>query len=204
MMKNIFSAIENLVINNRRTLIAIAGPPAAGKSTVSEELITYFGSTATILPMDGFHLDNQILMNRGILQRKGSPESFDFNGFLNMIKRIKAGENVIAPKFDRGMDLSVAGAIEIRDQNLIIIEGNYLLFNEQPWISLQDYWSFAIWLEVKESILKSRLIQRWIDYGYDKQGAQERAVSNDLPNMKRVIDSKFINKNLASITVTNG
>ena len=56
-----------------RKLIAIAGAPGSGKSTLAEELAHQLGPTAAVMPMDGFHLDNDALHAMDLFHRKGAP-----------------------------------------------------------------------------------------------------------------------------------
>jgi pantothenate kinase len=51
--------------------------------------------------MDGFHLDNAILTARGLLPRKGAPETFDALGFVRMVERLGTDAEVVIPGFDR-------------------------------------------------------------------------------------------------------
>ena len=64
-------------VGRPRILVAIAGAPGSGKSTLAAELALELGHTAAAVPMDGFHLDNDELQGRGLLHRKGMPETFD-------------------------------------------------------------------------------------------------------------------------------
>ena len=83
-----------------RRLVALAGPPATGKSTLAGALcerLSRDGQSAVVVPMDGFHLDNRILEARGLLARKGAPETFDADGFIALIRRLKSGAEVVAP-----------------------------------------------------------------------------------------------------------
>jgi pantothenate kinase len=96
-----------------RKLVAVAGPPASGKSTFAALLCDTLkreGMLAQTVPMDGFHLDNRLLDARGLRARKGAPETFDIQGFVALVQRLKQGGDVVYPVFDRDRDLAVAGA----------------------------------------------------------------------------------------------
>ncbi len=80
--------------DGRRHLVAVAGAPASGKSTLAATMaddLTRKGRAACVLPMDGFHLDNRILDARGLRQRKGAPETFDLRGFAALLRDLAAG-----------------------------------------------------------------------------------------------------------------
>jgi pantothenate kinase len=170
-----------------RVLIAIAGPPGAGKSTLAEALADQVAGAA-VVPMDGFHLDNTVLEQRGLLARKGAPESFDAAGFLNMVTRLKRGEEVVIPVFDRARDIAIAGARVIGpEQRVLLIEGNYLLLDRAPWNGLAGFWDLTIGIEVPLPELEARLVQRWRDHGLTQGAAVARAMSNDIPNAQLVV-----------------
>ena len=152
----------------KRILVAIAGAPAAGKSTMSETLARLLpAGSAVVVPMDGFHFDDLILEARGQRQRKGAPETFDFAGFKVLLTRIRANEPDIAiPVFDRSIELSRAGAEIISgDVKFVLVEGNYLLLDEEPWSQLAPLFDFTIYVDVPRDELERRLLQRWDDHG---------------------------------------
>ena len=96
---------------HKRLMVAIAGPPGAGKSTVADALAIALNHRlsdhpAEVVPMDGFHYDNAILDARHLRARKGAPETFDADGFLALIRRLRTEQGDIAtPVFDRNVDL---------------------------------------------------------------------------------------------------
>ncbi len=192
----LFKVIDELrkkAVQKERYLIAIAGPPGAGKSTFSEELRLQLGpERAAVVSMDGFHYDNLILKQRGMLARKGAPETFDFNGFEILLGRIRDGEQRIAfPVFDREADLARAGAgIVDQDVKFVIVEGNYLLLDENPWSRLSAYFDVSIFIEVPKAELTERLEERWKTHGFSQRDAEVRVATNDIPNIDRVLSAR--------------
>jgi len=178
-----------------RLIVAIAGPPGAGKSTMSDYLRDAINKgddgPAVVVPMDGFHLDNAILDERGLRSRKGSPPTFDCTGFAALLERLKnASEDIVIPAFDRTLDLARAGASIVRDEHqVLLVEGNYLLLSQEPWTRLAPFFDMTIFLDVPFAELERRLIQRWLDYGHTEDAARERALSNDIPNAELVVSA---------------
>lgn len=171
-----------------RFIVAIAGPPGAGKSTLAAAVVAALGPGARLVPMDGFHYDNAVLIARGLLPRKGAPETFDAAGFVALIRRLRTDEAEVAiPVFDRAADLGRAGAEVVRPEDrILIIEGNYLLLDEPPWDALAPLFDLTVALEVAEEELERRLVRRWRDHGLSPEAAEQRARSNDLPNARRM------------------
>ena len=182
--------IKELAKNSNRVIVAIAGPPGSGKSTFVEKLKRKLDN-AVVVPMDGFHLDNVILEERNLMPRKGSPQSFDADGYVNLISRLRDNQGtVLAPIFDRDRDLSRAGAIEINEQvEIVLTEGNYLLLEQSPWSQLGAVFDLTVFLEVPSEILRKRLIKRWLNQGLSVNEAVARAESNDLINATLVNNS---------------
>lgn len=171
-----------------RLHLAIAGPPASGKSTTAERLAQALGPVAQVIPMDGFHLDNATLSARGRLHRKGAPDTFDVAGFAAMLTDLRAGTLRTYPTFDRRADATVPEGGRIRAQaRIFLIEGNYLLLERDGWRNLAPFWDKTIFLPVAEEVLRARLIQRWLDHGLSQDAARARAEDNDLPNALTVM-----------------
>ena len=170
-----------------RFALAVAGPPGSGKSTLADQLSAQIERPSCVIPMDGFHLDNRTLETRGLLARKGAPETFDLRGFSELIDRLLDGRTVLYPTFDRVSDAVVPdGGSVPPGTEILIFEGNYLLFDETDWAELNRRWDASVWIEVPEDVLQERLVQRWRDHGLSEQAAQDRASQNDMRNAQRI------------------
>ncbi|GAB5462983.1 nucleoside triphosphate hydrolase [Hoeflea alexandrii] len=179
--------------DEQRFIIALSGPPGAGKSTLSEMLVAEFsrrGQTAAIVPMDGFHLDNAVLEARRTLARKGAPFTFDADGYAVLLQRLRKtpAAEVAVPVFDRVLDLARAGGrIIAPEHRFLIAEGNYLLLDEDPWKQLADMFDLTVMLKADPGELRRRLVDRWLAHGLDPEQALARALSNDIPNAELVV-----------------
>lgn len=167
-----------------RVLVALAGAPGSGKSSLAEALVARLPD-AVLVPMDGFHLDDRVLEARGLLARKGAVETFDAEGFAALVERLAVpGSEVVFPVFDRSREIAVAGAgIVAPHHRIVVIEGNYLLLDDAPWNRLR--YDFRVWLDVPEAELERRLTARW--QGHGKDATQVAAhLENDLANARHV------------------
>ncbi|NTJ40984.1 nucleoside triphosphate hydrolase [Agrobacterium larrymoorei] len=178
---------------SKRFILAIAGPPGAGKSTLADALrdaLIDRGEKAEVLPMDGFHMDNGILEDRGLLARKGAPQTFDVRGFSDIIDAVrKADEEVLVPVFDRSREIAIASARAISTQTrFILAEGNYLLLADDPWSRLAERFDFTIFVGPSSEVLEQRLHDRWMGYGLDDEAVKAKLYGNDLPNGQHVIE----------------
>ena len=187
----LFATIMARASGRDRLIVAIAGAPGSGKSTLAERLrekIVASGERVAVVPMDGFHFDDRVLVARGLLTRKGAPETFDVAGFRHLMLRLRAREaDVAIPVFDRSIEIARAGAAIVpAETRIILAEGNYLLLDEAPWDSLAGDFDLTVWLDVPVDELERRLVRRWLDHGFAPDKARDKALSNDIPNARRV------------------
>ncbi len=189
--EDIATGIVEHARDQRRIVVALAGPPGAGKSTLSERLLAALPEgEAALVPMDGFHFDNAVLDQIGLRQRKGAPETFDCAGLAATLRRIRSGKEPVAvPVFDRQVDLARAGAAIVpADARLILVEGNYLLLDRAPWSDLAPLFDLTIFIHLPMEELERRLLARWTDLGRSAEAARAWVEGNDLPNARLVVE----------------
>ena len=168
-------------------IIAIAGGPASGKSTLAERLAECIPNACAV-PMDGFHHDNNYLIEKGRLATKGAPDTFDAEAFVTFIRSIRMNGAATFPTFDRTNDCVIpAGGRISSTAQTILVEGNYLLLNSKPWSALSTEWDLTVMVDAPLAVLRARLVERWMENGHDPASALTRANMNDIPNAKYIM-----------------
>jgi pantothenate kinase len=135
--------------------------------------------------MDGFHLPNNILEKRRLIKIKGAPETFDVDSFVELINRLHEfpDRSIMCPAYDRKIHDPVENSITILPCNqLIIVEGNYLLLNISPWNTIRTKMNEVWYIDTPLKTVKERLLHRHIAGGASKDEAERKVISVDLPN----------------------
>jgi pantothenate kinase len=182
----------SVATRGRRSILGITGAPAAGKSTYAEQLTAKLiadGHRVALVPMDGYHLAQSVLEELGLADVKGAPHTFDGYGFVALLKRLKEAPNeqIWAPRFDRGLEDSIAASIGIApDVTLVVTEGNYLLLDEMPWATIRTLLDQCWYVEVPEQLRHERLEARHQRYGRSPEEARERTFGTDERNAQRI------------------
>jgi len=183
----------------RRIAVFLAAPPAAGKSTLCCYLEKLSRETPGLTPVqcvgiDGFHYYQDVLDSHSIYRNgelislakiKGAPETYDVKKLRGLLEDLNEDAQ-LWPMYDRRIHNPVENAVEIRE-DILIIEGNWLLLDEAPWNTLAcDY---SIFLALGDESQLERIVQRKMMGGFSEEHAREIVRRNDWPNICRCMAS---------------
>jgi pantothenate kinase len=179
-------------------VLGIAGPPGAGKSTVAAAVEHVANARrdpgfAVVAPMDGFHLSNEELDALGLRRVKGAPETFDVDGFVRVLERLRRdpGSTITWPGFDRTIEATVPDAIVISPATrLVVTEGNYLLLDRPGWRGVRPLLDEVWYVDAPRSVLRERLFARALAGGRTQADAVRHVDESDLRNAELVAGTK--------------
>ena len=151
-------------------IIGVAGSVAVGKSTVARllrELLSRWEGTpkVALVTTDGFLYPNAELERRGLMARKGFPESYDRKALLKFVSDIKSGQaNVQAPVYSHlAYDILPGDRVTIDAPDVVIIEGLNVLQapeKDQP-LALSDFFDFKIYVDAEVDDIKKWYLARF-------------------------------------------
>lgn len=189
-LDELVTAAVALVGERRRVVLGIAGAPGAGKSTLAEALVEAVAARegdgwVAHVPMDGFHLADAQLERLGASGRKGTPDTFDADGYAHLLGRIveEPGSWIYAPGFDRTLEQPLAAAMVVPPSaRLVVTEGNYLLLPEPRWERARARLAQVWFVAGDEELRRSRLVARHVTFGKTPEVAEAWVACNDDAN----------------------
>lgn len=186
---------------SRRILVMLAAPPGAGKSTLvsfleyySKEL--YHDLTLQAVGMDGFHRRQEYLTSHftevdgkeiPMVQIKGAPVTFDLEALAEKIEEVLRGGKCHWPTYDRHLHNPVEDAILV-DADIVLLEGNYLLLDEDGWRDLAKMADYTIFLRADEKMLRKRLVDRKEASGNSREKAEAFVDFSDMRNVRLCLE----------------
>ncbi|KAI1874080.1 uncharacterized protein JN550_002659 [Neoarthrinium moseri] len=191
---------------DHRFMIAIAGIPGSGKTTLSQRVTDQLNALhqashpgsdpiAIFVPMDGYHYTRAILDQMPdpvkAHARRGAEFTFDGESYLKLIQALRVPldrattQSIYAPSFDHAVKDPVDNDIEIKPEHRIVVfEGNYVCLDRKPWSEAAALMDLRWFVEVDRTVARERLAARHVKAGIvdTLAGGYERADTNDLPN----------------------
>jgi type I pantothenate kinase len=157
-------------------VIGVAGSVAVGKSTTARllrELIARWPATPNVALMttDGFLYPNAELRRRGLMERKGFPESYDRRKLLHFVSQVKAGHaEVRAPVYDHlTYDIVPGAEVVVRRPDVLIVEGLNVLQPARPAVAgstsnlaVSDFFDFSIYVDARTEDARQWYVDRFL------------------------------------------
>jgi type I pantothenate kinase len=150
-------------------IIAIAGSVAVGKSTFARVLRTLIARwpdrpKVELITTDGFLHSNAVLNERGLMTRKGFPESYDMRRMINFLSDIKAGEpEVAAPLYSHiAYDIVPGEQQVIARPDVLIFEGLNVLQSGAFPVLASDFFDFSVYLDADEADIEAWYLERFL------------------------------------------
>ncbi len=181
----------------KRIIVMLAAPPGCGKTTLLSFLERLAREHAElgnvqVIGMDGFHRRQDYLLSHfterdgkliPMVQIKGAPITFDLEKLTESVRKAAAGESCSWPIYDRLLHNPVEDALQVTG-DIVLLEGNYLLLDEDGWRDLSAYADFTVSVTAGESLLRNRLIDRKISTGVEREAAVRFVDFSDMPNVR--------------------
>ena len=157
-------------------VIGVAGSVAVGKSTVARllrEMMARWPDTphVELVTTDGFLYPNAELARRGLMERKGFPESFDRHALVDFVRRVKSGEpEVSAPVYSHvTYDILPGERTVVHRPDVLIVEGLNVLQPARPSaqsrasvVSVSDFFDFSIFVDAKTPDIERWYVERFL------------------------------------------
>jgi len=167
-------------------LVAIAGIPGAGKTTIASDVASHVPG-AVVIPMDGYHLRRAVL-SADQLKRRGAPDTFDPAALRAALVRLREAGRGSFPTFEHAVKDPVEDGVIVPDGTpLVIVEGLYLLLSNWRMTGLFD---FTVFLDCKLEVAMDRIAARHLACGLaaTEDEARRRADTNDRRNALTILE----------------
>lgn len=158
-------------------IVGIAGSVSVGKSTTARVLQALLSrwkedTRVSLITTDGFLYPNATLEEKGIMLKKGFPQSYDIKTLLKFVTDLKAGKrNIRVPKYSHLIYDIIPNEYQVIDQpDILILEGLNVLQsgmdypNEKPRIFVSDFVDFSIYVDADEQKLEEWYISRFMKF----------------------------------------
>lgn len=154
-------------------IIGIGGSVAVGKSTTARVLQSLLKSWddhphVGLLTTDGYLHPNADLQARGLMERKGFPESYDTGALIDALQKVKSGEPIVKTPIYSHLEYDIVpeAVNEIRQPDVLIVEGlNVLQGNPtSSHMFVSDFFDFSIYVDAEEALIKQWYVERFLSF----------------------------------------
>ena len=189
--------------SGRRTVVYLAAPPGAGKTTLAMFLEQLSSSVSGLvglqaLSTDGFLRDAEYLQQNhvtigdksfSLASLRGLPETFDVDRLRDKLRHLQDTE-LRWPIYDPRRRETVDDIKAVR-KNIVLIEGCWLLLRESPWEDIRKFCDFALFITADPKLLRERLITQSLASGKTQKAAEKFYETNDRRNIDLALSTSW-------------
>lgn len=192
----ITARLDALAATPGRVVLGITGAPGSGKSTLASAIVAHLleqDCAAARAPMDGYHLADVQLDRLGLRRRKGAIETFDGDGYVHALLRLRqrSARPVYLPGFDRTLEQPIAAAIAVLPEHrFVVTEGNYLLDADAPWAGARELLDEVWFCDLTADERQRRLVTRHVHFGKTPDEAEAWVAAVDEDNARRILATR--------------
>jgi type I pantothenate kinase len=192
-------------------VIGIAGSVAVGKSTASRLLQALLSRwpthpTVDLITTDGFLLPQRVLLERGLMERKGFPESYDLRRLVRFLADLKSAKPTVrAPMYSHlTYDIVPDQYVTVHRPDILILEGLGVLHTgpaviEGPQVFVSDFFDFSIYIDAEEANIRRWFVERFLTFRKtafrDPSSYFKRFAELSVPEARRMAAKVWLNIN---------
>lgn len=200
---DLFNALTAFYTSQKkpRVIVGIAGPAGSGKSVIAS--IFKMIESQVALPfkietvgIDGFHYPNEFLLSKmsegkPLKDHKGRFDTYDVKKLTESLRRFSLGERVFFPSYSRKTHDPVPDAVfaEQYDPTLLILEGLWILREEDGWSKVGEFLDYSIFIETNKEHIKEDLIKRHLRGGRTLADATAYYEENESKNYDLIVQT---------------
>ncbi len=199
LLEEIIALYENN--NNQRMIIGFAGVSGSGKSVVVELLSNLASQVnlpfaVTTVGIDAYSFTNDYLLTHeddgvALKEYKGRYDTYDVEKLVRDLSAFSSGENISLPLYSRRIHDPVENVTVIStQQNLLLVEGLWLLYEENGWDEVRERLDYCYFIDSKKEDARDLTIKRHIQGGRSKEDATVYYDSVDATNYELVSETK--------------
>jgi len=153
------------------TVVAITGPVCVGKTTLASNLRGSLGGAIAVVGTDAFLFPTAELVARGLVMRKGFPETFDTHALTAFLGAVREGSVAYAPVYSHVTYDVTDDRVAVEQPDVLVVEGLHLA---TPEFGVSHQLDLSVYLDAPDEVLEAWYVERFAQHVADAHAAGEQ------------------------------